>query len=89
MDNAVKLDQGDAKYVDVIHTNLPLIGTPDRAGHTDFYPDGGSVHPGCLNDAMGNFLLVTKLVSCALRSCRDLNNVLIARLTSFCDHQVG
>ncbi|XP_015749242.1 PREDICTED: pancreatic triacylglycerol lipase-like [Acropora digitifera] len=52
MDNAVKLDQGDAKYVDVIHTNLPLIGTPDRAGHTDFYPDGGSVHPGCLNDAM-------------------------------------
>ena len=88
MDNAVKLDQEDAKYVDVIHTNLPLIGTPDRAGHTDFYPDGGSIHPGCLNDAMGNFLLVTKLVSCALRSCRDLNNVLIARL-SFCDHQVG
>lgn len=88
-DNAVKLDQGDAKYVDVIHTNMPLVGTPDRSGHTDFYPDGGSIHPGCLNDAMGNFLLVTKLVSCALHSCRDLNNVLIARLTSFCDHQVG
>ena len=50
MDNAVKLDQGDAKYVDVIHTNTPLIGTPDRAGHTDFYPNGGSVHPGCAND---------------------------------------
>ncbi|XP_029182870.2 inactive pancreatic lipase-related protein 1-like [Acropora millepora] len=49
-DNAVKLDQGDAKYVDVIHTNMPLVGTPDRSGHTDFYPDGGSVHPGCANE---------------------------------------
>ena len=65
MDNAVKLDQGDATYVDVIHTNMPLIGTPDRAGHTDFYPNGGSVHPGCANDVTGNFLLVTNLVSYA------------------------
>ena len=53
MDNAVKLDQGDAKYVDVIHTNMPLVGTPDRSGHTDFYPDGGSLHPGCANDPKG------------------------------------
>ncbi|CAG9785000.1 unnamed protein product [Diatraea saccharalis] len=48
----VRLDRSDAKYVDIIHTNaLPLymsgLGISEPIGHVDFYPNGGSVQPGC------------------------------------------
>jgi len=53
-----------AKFVDIIHTNgavlpvavslEPRMGALQQLGHMDFYPDGGSVQPGCLfgQDAM-------------------------------------
>ncbi|XP_067054927.1 pancreatic lipase-related protein 2-like [Acropora muricata] len=49
-DPEVRLDPTDAKYVDVIHTNLPIIGTEQRVGHIDFFPNGGSVQPGCFTN---------------------------------------
>ncbi|XP_068720095.1 pancreatic triacylglycerol lipase-like [Montipora capricornis] len=49
-DAKVHLDKTDAEYVDIVHTNMPLIGTSDHVGHTDFFPNGGSLHPGCLNE---------------------------------------
>ncbi|XP_068703950.1 pancreatic lipase-related protein 2-like [Montipora foliosa] len=49
-DNAVHLDKTDAKYVDVVHTNMGVVGTPDHVGHTDFFPNGGSLQPGCASD---------------------------------------
>ena len=49
-DPEVRLDPTDAKYVDVIHTNLPVIGTEQRVGHIDFFPNGGSVQPGCFTN---------------------------------------
>ena len=44
-----RLDASDARYVDVVHTNAGLgqLGTNRRAGHTDFYPNGGTSQPGC------------------------------------------
>ncbi|KAM6184771.1 pancreatic lipase-related protein 3 [Rhynchocyon petersi] len=51
--NEVRLDPSDAKFVDVIHTNAARflfefgIGTIDRCGHLDFYPNGGKQMPGC------------------------------------------
>ena len=54
-DAEVHLDKTDAEYVDIVHTNMPLIGTSDHVGHTDFFPNGGSLHPGCLNDLSGEF----------------------------------
>lgn len=42
-----KLDETDAKFVDVIHTNALLQGKIERCGHVDFYMNGGIVQPGC------------------------------------------
>ena len=42
-----RLDESDASYVDVIHTNAGFLGTNQRVGDIDFYPNGGSHQPGC------------------------------------------
>ena len=49
-DKEVHLDKTDAKYVDIVHTNTGYIGTPGVVGHTDFFPNGGSIQPGCAPD---------------------------------------
>ena len=43
-----RLDESDASYVDVIHTNAGFLGTSQRVGDIDFYPNGGKHQPGCL-----------------------------------------
>ncbi|NXG57208.1 LIPR3 protein, partial [Hemiprocne comata] len=48
----VRLDPSDANFVDVIHSNaahFPAVGLGiyNTSGHLDFYPNGGSVMPGC------------------------------------------
>lgn len=49
---AVRLDQNDAKFVDVIHTNTEValgvgFGSSESSGHLDFYVNGGQEQPGC------------------------------------------
>uniref|UniRef100_A0A8C8SGH1 Triacylglycerol lipase n=1 Tax=Pelusios castaneus TaxID=367368 RepID=A0A8C8SGH1_9SAUR len=39
----VRLDPSDARFVDVIHR----FGMVNTTGHLDFYPNGGSIMPGC------------------------------------------
>lgn len=46
---ANKLDESDARFVDVIHTNALLQGKIERCGHADFYMNGGVVQPGCFS----------------------------------------
>ncbi|XP_068701109.1 pancreatic lipase-related protein 2-like [Montipora foliosa] len=46
----VHLDKTDAKYVDIIHTNMGEFGTPDKEGDADFLPNGGALQPGCVDD---------------------------------------
>ncbi|XP_074855666.1 pancreatic lipase-related protein 2-like [Carettochelys insculpta] len=48
----VRLDLSDAEFVDVIHSNAaysPVVGfgMVNTMGHLDFYPNGGSIMPGC------------------------------------------
>lgn len=47
MDPAVRLDPTDAAYVDVIHTDAGTLGTTQRVGHIDFWPNGGVHQRGC------------------------------------------
>lgn len=44
----LRLNEGDAMFVDVIHTDGGVLGFPSRVGHADFYPNGGKpLQPGC------------------------------------------
>ena len=55
---SVRLDAGDAQFVDVIHTNADHIlygglGAYHPMGHVDFYPNGGKGQNGCDNLFIG------------------------------------
>lgn len=46
------MDQTDAAFVDVIHSNgenliLGGLGSSQPMGHVDFYPNGGRMQKGC------------------------------------------
>lgn len=50
----VRLDKSDAKYVDVIHSDIETsnsandgFGMRQKLGHVDFYPNGGREQSGC------------------------------------------
>ncbi|XP_078600321.1 pancreatic triacylglycerol lipase-like [Branchiostoma floridae x Branchiostoma japonicum] len=44
---ADRLDRGDAMFVDVIHTDILVLGKLKPIGHVDFYPNEGWLQPGC------------------------------------------
>ncbi|XP_026315857.1 pancreatic triacylglycerol lipase-like [Hyposmocoma kahamanoa] len=46
-DNRKKLDSGDAKFVDVLHTNALEKGKLEPSGTVDFFANGGMMQPGC------------------------------------------
>ena len=50
----VRLDETDAKYVQVIHTNGGFQGFLTAIGHSDFYPNGGIKQSGCGSDLLGS-----------------------------------
>ncbi|GBL97365.1 Pancreatic triacylglycerol lipase [Araneus ventricosus] len=62
MPPSVRLDQTDADFVDVIHTDsgsykfLPL-GMSQSVGHVDFYPNNGLSQPGCTYSTIHSILL--------------------------------
>ncbi|KAL4708365.1 hypothetical protein ACJJTC_019601 [Scirpophaga incertulas] len=57
-DPRARLDRGDARFVDVIHSNGETLifgglGAAQPLGHVDFYPNGGRVQHGCSNLFVG------------------------------------
>ncbi|XP_019760176.2 uncharacterized protein LOC109537746 isoform X2 [Dendroctonus ponderosae] len=51
-DTRARLDETDASFVDVIHSNgenliLGGLGSSQPMGHVDFYPNGGRMQKGC------------------------------------------
>ncbi|BES99871.1 Hypothetical protein NTJ_12689 [Nesidiocoris tenuis] len=55
-DNVTHLDQSDAEFVQIVHTNvLPFwpsfgLGFSKPSGHVDFYINGGAVQPECTSN---------------------------------------
>ncbi|XP_031351439.1 lipase member H-A-like [Photinus pyralis] len=47
--NECRLDETDADFVDVIHTDSGGYGTTFNSGHTDFYPNNGIWQPNCVD----------------------------------------
>lgn len=71
-DEEVRLDKSDAEFVDGIHTNTQKvavatgIGMEKEVGHIDFYVNGGSRQPGCLDLDDGiNLIGICLNVTCA------------------------
>lgn len=65
-DPRARLDQSDADFVDVIHSNgenliLGGLGSWQPMGHVDFYPNGGRMQKGCTNLFVG---AVTDIIWC-------------------------
>ncbi|KAH8306639.1 hypothetical protein KR044_002638 [Drosophila immigrans] len=46
-DLAERIDASDAEFVDVIHTDVLVLGLLQPVGHVDFYPNQGVVQPNC------------------------------------------
>jgi len=55
-----RLDFTDANYVEAIHTNGGAFGSGIGAaiGHADFFPNGGSVQPGCITNSCSHLRAV-------------------------------
>lgn len=50
------ISKTDATYVQIIHTCIGKLGMQGRAGHIDFFPNGGIRHPGCDENPQGSML---------------------------------
>ncbi|KAL2730514.1 phospholipase A1 VesT102-like [Vespula maculifrons] len=48
-----RISQGDANYVEIIHTNGGILGYSNSIGDVDFYPNGGIRQAGCIIDVGG------------------------------------
>ncbi|KAK7869887.1 hypothetical protein R5R35_006689 [Gryllus longicercus] len=78
-DPRARLDESDADFVDVIHSNgenliLGGLGSWQPMGHVDFYPNGGRMQKGCSNLFVG-------AVSDILWSASDIEG------RSLCNHR--
>ncbi|XP_042904904.1 pancreatic lipase-related protein 2-like [Parasteatoda tepidariorum] len=74
-----KLSYKNAKFVDVIHSDGGLcfptnFGLKTPLGHVDFYPNGGSIQPACLEYGIATVLRL------------DLFYGLVSLLPTFCFH---
>lgn len=56
-----RIDAGDARYVECLHTNGALIGAGIGSPNcqADFYPNGGEDQPGCLTNTCAHLRAVT------------------------------
>ncbi|KAF2900075.1 hypothetical protein ILUMI_06111 [Ignelater luminosus] len=70
LDKSRRLDESDAAFVDVIHTNGGYLGYNGPCGTVDFFVNCGTYQPGCIETGSGltpqNLLaLPVKMVSCS------------------------
>lgn len=66
-----RLDDSDARLVEVVHTSGGYLAFMEPIGHRDFFPNGGSwPQPGCVLDFVGKF----SRRSCPYHACEAKQN---------------
>ncbi|CAL1279326.1 unnamed protein product, partial [Larinioides sclopetarius] len=70
----VRLDDTDADFVDVIHSNggdnyIEGLGIKEAIGHMDFYPNGGISQPGCFYHPNMTYKMTDDVDNYATNSC--------------------
>ncbi|KAH8352379.1 hypothetical protein KR084_003811, partial [Drosophila pseudotakahashii] len=65
-DKTQKLDPTDAKFVDVVHTDVLMLGLLEAVGHVDFYLNMGVEQPNCgpINQSKSFYLTSNSLTFC-------------------------
>lgn len=81
-DPRARLDQTDAEFVDVIHSNgenliLGGLGSWQPLGHVDYYPNGGRMQKGCSNIFVG---AVSDIIWCKFDNQNVSNFYLLSNL---------
>lgn len=62
--NSNRLDSGDAKSVQVMHTNAGYYGEGGKIGHVDFCVNGGRKQPYCeTTNSKDTFLFLNNLIN--------------------------
>lgn len=61
-----KLDETDADFVDVVHTNAGLFGKVEACGHIDFYMNGGMFQPQCYRARSILFIFKSEIHHCKI-----------------------
>lgn len=101
VEKSERVDPGDARYVQAIHTSI-VLGSGVEAGHADFYIDGGVSQPGCATEflrkgLLGMFRLHIEIVSneykFQIRKKKKKNKrihsfhcIFIAEIPTICNH---
>lgn len=64
--NECRLDETDADFVDVIHTDAGGAGTPLNSGHDDFYVNNGVIQPNCVDLKINYTQIISNTLSVVL-----------------------
>lgn len=72
-----RISKGDAKYVQIIHTNTANYGFTYPLGDTDFYPNYGATQPECLSDVSTgcSHVMVVKVECVMKKNLKTIINI--------------
>ncbi|XP_023800268.1 lipase member I [Cyanistes caeruleus] len=88
-----RLDPTDAQFVDVIHSDIDVLGFKKPLGTIDFYPNGGMDQPGCPKTFFSGFQYFKcdhqRSVFLFLSSLKNKCNIITYPCDSYLDYKRG
>jgi pimeloyl-ACP methyl ester carboxylesterase len=85
---STRISSGDARYVEIIHTDIGIVGMGGHLGDASFFPNGGANQPGCFPAGDCSHLRSTEYLIESLssnnfiaRSCSTIDDARNSRCT--------